>query len=301
MIPFPSRRAALAGLLSLPALAQEKKKNSAAPYPPQMDGAATEVYKKAGGVELKLWIFRPAGHTPSKQSAAIVFFFGGGWTSGTPKQFEQHCLHLASKGMVAITADYRVASRHKVKVVDCVRDAKSAIRYVRTNAKRLGIDANRIAAGGGSAGGHLAAATALLPGYEEQGENTGISSRPNALVLFNPAVILADAAEADFKVSSLAGVTERMGAAPETVSPYHHVGKGAPAAIVFHGQADTTVPYRTVEAFARKMKQAGNRCELAGYEGQAHGFFNYGRGNNEYFEKTRERMTEFLKGLGYTS
>jgi len=298
MTDFPSRRALLGSMLALPALAQEKKK-AAANYPPQLEGAATEVYKKTGDVELKLWIFRPAGHSASQKRAAIVFFFGGGWTSGTPKQFEQHCLHLASKGMVAITADYRVASRHKVKVVDCVRDAKSAMRYVRINAKRLGIDPNRIAAGGGSAGGHLAAATGVLPGYEEPGENTKIGSRPNAMVLFNPAVVLADAPEADFKVSSLTGVTERMGAAPQNVSPYHHVSKGAPPAIVFHGKADTTVPYRTAEAFAAKMKAAGNRCELAGYEGQAHGFFNFGRGNNEYFEKTRDRMTEFLMGLGY--
>ncbi len=300
MISSPSRRSLLGTLLALPAWAQQEKK-APSNYPPQIDGATVEVYKKAGGADLKLWFFHPARHSSSQKRAAIVFFFGGGWTSGTPKQFEQHCLHLASKGMVAITADYRVASRHKAKVVDCIHDAKSAIRYVRANAARLGIDPNRIAAGGGSAGGHLAAATGVIQGFEEPTEDARIASRPNAMVLFNPALILADAPEADFKIGSLSGVAERLGAKPESVSPYHNVAKGAPPAIIFHGKADTTVPYRTAEAFAAKMKATGNSCELVGYEGQAHGFFNFGRGNNEYFEKTRARMTEFLHAQGYLS
>lgn len=301
MTGLSSRRALLSGLLALPALAQKQKQKAQSNYPPQMDGAATEVYKRIRGVDLKLWIFRPAGHTASQKSAAIVFFFGGGWTNGSPKQFEQHCLHLASHGMVAITADYRVASRHQVKVPECIQDAKSAIRYVRANAKRLGIDPDRIAAGGGSAGGHLAAATGVIKGFEESSENAAISSKPNALVLFNPALVLADAPEADFKVSSLSVAEERFGTKPETVSPFHNLGKGVPPAIIFHGKADTTVPYKTAEAFTVKMKASGNRCELVGYEGQAHGFFNFGRGNNEYFEKTRDKMTEFLKNLGYAS
>lgn len=293
-----TRRAVLGSLFAIPMLAQEKKK-SASTYPPVMEGATTEVYKQVGGVELKLWKFLPTGHSAADKRPAIVFFFGGGWNAGSPKQFEQHCLHLASRGMVAISADYRVNSRHQVKVVDCVRDAKSAIRYVRQNAKRLGIDPDRIAAGGGSAGGHLAAATGVISGLEEAGEKLKISSRPNALVLFNPALVLADAPEADFKVSSLTGVTERLGAKPETVSPFHNVTKGVPPTIVFHGKADTTVPYKTAEAFTAKMKASGNRCELASYEGQAHGFFNYGRGNNEYYEKTVKRAAEFLAALGY--
>lgn len=295
-----TRRALLGGLIALPALSQQKQKTPSN-YPPQLDGAVTEVYKRTNGVDLKLWIFRPAGHSASQKRAAIVFFFGGGWSNGSPKQFEQHCLHLASHGMVAITADYRVASRHQVKVADCIQDAKSAIRFVRANAKRLGVDPDRIAAGGGSAGGHLAAATATIKGFEDSGENAATSSKPNALVLFNPALVLADAPEADFKLSSLSVAAERFGAKPETVSPFHNAGKGAPPAIIFHGKADTTVPYKTAEAFTTKMKASGNRCELVGYEGQAHGFFNFGRGNNEYFEKTRDRMTEFLKGLGYAS
>src|SRR5262245_44988630 len=107
---------------------QEKK--GARPYPPVLPGSQVETYKTVGDTKLNLYIYNPDGHKPADKRAAIIFFFGGGWTGGSPGQFEQHCKHLASRGMVAITADYRVASRHQVKAVNCVTDAKSAIRYV---------------------------------------------------------------------------------------------------------------------------------------------------------------------------
>jgi len=86
--------------------------------------------------------------------------------------------------MIAITADYRVKSRHGVQVVECVKDAKAAIAWVRENAQRLGIDPDKIAASGGSAGGHLAACTGTISGF-------GSDERPNAMILFNPACTLA--------------------------------------------------------------------------------------------------------------
>ena len=94
---------------------------------------------------------------------------------------------------------------------------------------------------------------------------------------------------------------ERLGIEPLAISPAHHVTADGPPAIIFHGRADTTVPYITTEAFAEKMKAAGNRCELVGFEGQAHGFFNYGRNENKYFLETLKRADEFLVSLGYLS
>jgi acetyl esterase/lipase len=276
-------------------------KKSGFSYPPEFPGAQTVTYKTVGETKLALYIFNPEGHKASDSRPAIVFFFGGGWTSGSPGQFEQQCRYLASRGMVAITADYRVASRHQAKAAQCVADAKSAIRYVRAHAKELGIDPKRIAAGGGSAGGHIAGCTGTLPGLDEAGEDKAISSVPDAMVLFNPALTLAPVDGNDFGGFGARVPAERLGAEPLAISPTHNVKAGAPPTIVLHGKADTTVPFATVEVFAAAMKKAGNRCEVAGFEGQQHGFFNFGRGDNSMFRATLTQADKFLASLGWLS
>jgi len=270
-------------------------------YPPELPGSKVVTYKTVGDAKLALYIFNPEGHKASDMSPAIVFFFGGGWTSGSPVQFEQQCRYLASRGMVAITADYRVASRHPVKAAQCVADAKSAIRYVRAHAKELGVDPKRIAAGGGSAGGHIAGCTGTVPTLDEAGEDGAVSSVPDAMVLFNPALTLAPVEKNDFGGFGARVPAERLGAEPVAISPTHNVKAGAPPTIVFHGKADSTVPFATVEMFASAMKKAGNRCEVAGFDGQQHGFFNFGRGDNAMFIETMKQTDKFLASLGWLS
>ena len=94
--------------------AQEAARPGGFKYPPDMTGARAEVFKKVDDVELKLFVFEPKDHQPTDKRAAVVFFFGGGWSSGSPVQFKTQSEHLASRGMVAICADYRVKSRHQV-------------------------------------------------------------------------------------------------------------------------------------------------------------------------------------------
>lgn len=291
-------------LALLPLSAQDKPARRAAKagddVPVQFAGARKEIYKTVGDVQLGLFIFEPEGHKPEERRPAIVFFFGGGWVAGTPRQFEQQCRYLASRGMVAMTAEYRVFNRHGTLAVKCVEDAKSAIRWVRANAKRLGVDPQRIVGAGGSAGGHIAACTGVIKGFEAEGEDEGVSSVPNAMVLFNPAVVLAPIAGREQGDSErFERLEPRLGTKPQNISPTHHVRKGAPPTLVFHGKADTTVPYWTAEAFSEAMTKAGNRCELVGFEDQQHGFFNFGRGGNEHFLSTTRRMDEFLASLGY--
>jgi len=286
-------------LLAVLSIASVSSLFAANAYPPSFDGARAEVYKTVGDTKLSLWIFEPASG-PTTNRPAIVFFFGGGWTGGSPGQFEQQCRHLASRGMVAITADYRVASRHSAKPVQCVADAKSAVRWLRANAGRLGLDPKRIAAGGGSAGGHIAAATGTLPDFDEPTEDTKISSVPDALVLFNPAAMVLTPIDGlvptGFGTDRTAG---QLGTEPQNLSPSHHVKNSAPPTIILHGRADTTAPFNTVEAFARAMKAAGNRCELVGYAGEKHGFFNYGRGDNSNYRPTLAAAAAFLVSLGW--
>ena len=194
-------------------------------------------YKQVGEAKLFLHAFNPKGHKALDRRPAIVFFFGGGWNGGTPKQFDPHCRYLASRGMVAITAEYRVKSRNKTTPFECVKDGKSAIRWVRENAGKLGVDAKRVAAGGGSAGGHVAAATGNCPGLEEEGENLKVSSKPDVLVRFNPV----------YDNSSKGFGHDRVKPRWKEISPMHNIRKGAPPTIVFLGTKDNLIPVSTAQ------------------------------------------------------
>lgn len=276
-------------------------------YPPEMPGARVEVYRKIGDVKLNAWIFEPKDHDPADKRPAAVFFFGGGWRGGSPGQYLPQCLHLAQRGMVAISVDYRVRNRHSVFPQDCLRDAKAAIRWVRANATRLGVDPDKIAAGGGSAGGHLAAATALIAGFED-GDNLTVSSVPNAMLLFNPAVTLAPVkGHPDLLTpEKFADIRGRADGRPEEISPDRFVRGGLPPSIIFHGENDEAVPFSTVQLFAKAMSAAGNRCELKSYPGQPHGFYNPGRWKDEaraqatrHYYKTLHELDTFLVSIGY--
>lgn len=261
-------------------------------YPPVMSGCKQRTYKTIEDTKLDLYIFSPDSPT---HAPAIVFFFGGGWQNGTPQQFEFQCRELAKRGMVAITADYRVASRHGVKPTACVADARSAVRWIREHAEELGIDPNRIAAAGGSAGGHIAACSALIDRFDEPSEDKKISATPNALVLFNPALVLAPIDGFDASGFGTRVPEDRLGTLPINLSPAHHITKETPPTIIFHGKQDTTVPFDSAVAFSKIMTQLGNRCELKAYDGQKHSFFN----NDRFKQETLDQTDAFLVSLGW--
>ena len=270
-------------LYALPAVAKTTKHD--------FKGAAVaEVYKNASGDDLWIYRFDPEGHDPKKEKRpAAVFFFGGGWNGGSVTQFEQHAKYLASRGMVAFVADYRVKSRQKTGPDACVADGKSAIRWVRKNAERLGIDAGRIAAGGGSAGGHVAATTGICDGLEDSAEEgSPLSSKANALLLFNPVY---DNGEKGFG-------HDRAKQWFPAISPAHNITADDPPTIVFLGSKDALIPVSTAEKFDRDLKAAGVKSELWIYEGQPHGFFNE-RKSQESFLDTVLKMDDFLVSLGW--
>ena len=254
-----------------------------------IQGAEHLAYKVIGGCKLILNAYFPEGHKRQQdQRPAVVFFFGGGWNGGSPSQFATHCEYLASRGMVAMTADYRVKSRQGTTPFDCVEDGKSAIRYVRQHAKKLGVDPNRIAAGGGSAGGHVAAATATVPGLESEDENKKISSKPDALILFNPV----------YDNGPKGYGYDRVKGRHLEISPIHNLRKGVPPSIVFLGDQDKLIPVSTAERFKSLAEKAGGRSDLHVYKNQPHGFFNQGKAGN-FFAKTVFKMDQFLSSLGW--
>jgi len=241
------------------------------------------VFKTIGEVQLKLHIFEPDGHQASDPKPTIVFFFGGGWTGGTPRQFYQQATELADQGMVAISAEYRVSSRHKTTPFESVQDAKSAVRWIRQHAGELGINPDQIVASGGSAGGHVAACTGVITGHEEQGEDLEISSIPNAMILFNPVL------DTTAKGYGL----KKVGEARQTdISPCHQVRSGIVPTLLLHGTADTTVPFENAERFTRLMTEASNICELKAYEGAGHGFF-----NGNFFRPKTKDTTPYEKAM----
>ena len=129
----------------------------------------------------------------------MVFFFGGGWINGNVKQFEPHAQYFSKRGIVCFLADYRVASRNHTTPFESLKDAKSAIRFIRQNAQRFHLDTAKIIASGGSVGGQLAAACALITKYNEAGEDLSISCKPNALVLFKTRLLTMDQQAMDMK------------------------------------------------------------------------------------------------------
>lgn len=245
-------------------------------------------YKETPQGELKLHIFNPPGHTAQDKTPAVVFFFGGGWVKGGPKAFYRQSAYLASRGMVAISAEYRIKNKHQTTPIESVMDAKSAMRWVRSHAAQLGIDPNRIAAGGGSAGGHIAANTPNDDVLNEPGEDTSVSARPSALLLFNPVL----------DVSPKGFGSKLFGDQWPDASPMQNIDAHTPPTIIFFGSEDRLLPARMAEDYQQRMQEAGVTCELRIYEGQGHGFYVYNK-SPEHYTLTLIEADKFLASLGY--
>jgi acetyl esterase/lipase len=230
-------------------------------------------YKSTKETDLYLHAFYPNKMKLGKPRPAIVFFFGGGWVGGNPRQFYQQATHFSKLGFVCFSAEYRVASRNKTSPFECVKDAKSAIRWVRKNAKIFNIDPNKIVSSGGSAGGHIASCTGVIEGFEEENEDLTISSMPNAMVLFNPVL---DTSEKGYGSKKVKGRETE-------ISPCHHVKEGIPPCIIFQGTADRTTPYENASRFDRLMAENKNYCDLIPFFNKDHGFF-----NSSFFRKTNK-------------
>ena len=240
------------------------------------------LYKSTKQGDLNLYFYRPLDLEKSKTYNCIIFFHGGGWNSGNYKQFERQSMYFASRGMIAISAEYRIKNKHGTTPIQAMEDAKSAIRFLRLNAKSFFINPNRIAAAGGSAGGHLAAVTANIDLFDNVNEDLGISSKPNLLVLYNPVI--------DFASRNWLWIDN-----PSDASPVHNISKGSPSTIILTGTKDKIVPVETIMNYKKIMESVGSRCDVILYDGAEHAFFNRG----EDFIDTVLKSDIFLKSNWY--
>ena len=253
------------------------------------EAASEFIYKHVDSTKLKMKVWNPPGKQLTKKYPAIIFFFGGGWKQGSIKQFEAQAKYFASKGLVAVTVDYRIAQLNHTTPFEAVKDARSAIRYLRANSAQLNIDESRIVAAGGSAGGHLAAASDLIE-LDEATDELKVSARPNAVILYNP-VINNGPGGYGYKL---------FGDSYKKISPFHNIMKGAAPTLIMSGTEDKIVPVPIIKSYQDKMIAMGNRCEVHFYNGQGHGFFRFDpKKDISNYIGTLQDVEAFLKSLGY--
>jgi acetyl esterase len=256
-------------------------------------GSEPFVFRKVGTNELRLHVVKPAGWSKSDHRPCMVAFFGGGWSSGSPDHSIVWAKWAASKGLVGIAPDYRTRLRFGGTPEDCVSDARAAVNWVEAHADELGIDPKKIISQGGSAGGHVAAWTAL-PQSGPGKDDSAPKFLPAALVLLNPVT--------DTKDSGYGGTKRFSGDAARALacSVPDQMPDKMPPTIVFHATGDKTVPYANSVAFRDKLVSHSNRCELVTFEGLGHSYNSskYGEAGKVADEKTHDAVTIFLQSLG---
>jgi acetyl esterase/lipase len=243
------------------------------------------VYKKANGRELYLHVFEPESFKPTDRRPCFLVIHGGGWTGGEPRRMYPFAEHFANQGLVGISVQYRLNPKAGTTVFDCVKDGRSAVRFVRSHADTLGVDPEKIIVSGGSAGGHVAAGTALFDGIDEMGESLEVSCVPNSLVLLFPVIDTSQAGYGNAKI----------GARWRELSPVHRVRGNLPPTLIFHGTGDTVTPFAGAKAFWEAMQKVGNRCELEIRDGGKHGFLMF---DDKLYLDTLEKTEKFLSSSG---
>lgn len=258
------------------------------------------VYGKGGSEDLKLDMARPK--EGSGPFPAIVLIHGGGWSGGNRAGFHGLAIEAAKRGYVTVTISYRLTKPDPATKLGTVpfpaqiNDCKCAIRWLRANAEKYQVDKDRIAVGGGSAGGHLSLLVGLTDAshkLEGDGGHADQSSRVHAVVnIFGPT----DMAEcwktspgAQQFIRGLVGDPEKNAEAFKAASPVTYVSKEDPPVLTLHGDKDTLVPPSQAKLLDEKMKSVGAKHDLLIIEGAGHGF------GGDAQKKANDAMWSFLE------
>ena len=245
-------------------------------------------YLRAGGMDLKLDLYRPRGTT--SPSPVVVYFHGGGWTGGS-KEGSAPALEIWEElGWAVINVQYRLADVAHAPAA--VEDCRCALRWVYRNAEQYNFDLERIIVTGGSAGGHLALTTGMLPesagldrqcpGDRRRTWSTGNTSTEELKVAaiinwygISDVVDLIDrppGSSGNFTEAWLGSRTDREEVA-KRVSPLTYVRPGLPPILTIHGDADPIVPHSHATRLHQALDEVGVPNKLFTVPGAGHGGF----------------------------
>jgi len=229
-------------------------------------------YGKGGDVSLKLDLYSPK--QISTAVPGVLFIHGGSWKGGSREIYHSYCVQFAKRGYVAATVSYRLVGVAPFPAA--VEDVKCAIRWMRANAKRLGVDPDHLAAVGASAGGHLATMAAYssdVAELEGNGGHADVSSRVQTVVdFYGPVDLTTDFARDKGPILAFMSGKRIDDARKqyELASPLTHVTADDPPTLVFHGTIDRVVPIHQSEMLVSRLKEVGVACEYDPIEGWPH-------------------------------
>lgn len=256
-------------------------------------------YKTVDGLELDMHVFLPDKPANGKLRPGVLYIHGGGWVGGDPSVCAFESLYLSRQGMVCATVHYRLlgdGKKGKYAVAkspaDCLADAKSAMRFFRSHAAEFGMDPARIAAGGGSAGAHLAAALNSIPGYDDPADDLSVSAKADALILLYPAFDLSG------NWGGGIGRCQRAGIDPLKFSPATMADKTFPRTLILVGNLDPFSPPASNSAFLSRMKKEGVPVEMFTYAGKKHKLFERHR-SDPHFQSYLIHSDRFFQELGW--
>ena len=227
------------------------------------------VFGTGGGRDLQCDVYTPPGGPTS--APAVLLVHGGGWQNGDRKQLRGYGILLGREGYLCVCNEYRLSGEAKWPAQ--IHDVKAALRWMRANSERLGIDPEKIAIEGNSAGAHLAlvaGGTPDLAEFEGDGGNAGAGTQVAAVIsIYGPADLVGGgASEAIAGLMGSDASEERLRAA----SPVTYAKSDYPATMLMHGTADTTVPYQSSLLMHEALRKAGVPVDLHLFADQPHAF-----------------------------
>ncbi len=251
-------------------------------------------YAKEGGRPLLMEVWRP-DPVPKRPMPAVIWVHGGGWVSGS--RVENPSLFLAQAGYFTVSVDYQLADHAKFPAQ--LLDLKAAVRYLRSHAKELNIDPNRIGVWGHSAGGHLAALLGTSGDVTEFDGKGGPSTKVQAVVdLAGPIDLLQTAAPTSPNTQEarlLGGAPSRKADAARQANPITYVSKDDPPFLILHGDQDTLVPLKQGEMLDAALRQAGVESTLEVIPNAGHGLVMGSTAMDPVMEKVRAFFDKHLK------